>query len=133
MYIIPLFHFNEICSGFVSLYKENEIVFQDCGFVAFCTRKMKVFAEEVFSDSAQICHLKDAKADLGDVMQKVKVNSDDAEPLYKHFKGKQGGYFGKYIKWNFTNRLIALHQQQIPLIFRVKLKNCLRDDIVNDH
>ncbi|MCC2655420.1 MAG: glutathione peroxidase [Panacagrimonas sp.] len=38
---------------------------------------------------------------------KVKVNGDDAHPLYKHLKDEQGGVLGwDAIKWNFTKFLV---------------------------
>ena len=37
---------------------------------------------------------------------KIKVNGDDAEPLYKYLKDQKGGVLGKAIKWNFTKFLI---------------------------
>ena len=38
---------------------------------------------------------------------KIKVNGDDAHPLYKHLKDEQGGVLGwDSIKWNFTKFLV---------------------------
>jgi glutathione peroxidase len=38
---------------------------------------------------------------------KIKVNGDDAHPLYKHLKDEQGGVLGwDAIKWNFTKFLV---------------------------
>jgi glutathione peroxidase len=38
---------------------------------------------------------------------KVKVNGDDAHPLYKYLKDEQGGVLGwDAIKWNFTKFLV---------------------------
>ena len=38
---------------------------------------------------------------------KVKVNGDDAHPLYKHLKDEQGGVLGwDAIKWTFTKFLV---------------------------
>lgn len=37
---------------------------------------------------------------------KIKVNGDDADPLYKYLKEQKGGVLGKAIKWNFTKFLI---------------------------
>lgn len=38
---------------------------------------------------------------------KVKVNGDDAHPLYKHLKGEKPGVLGtEGIKWNFTKFLV---------------------------
>jgi phospholipid-hydroperoxide glutathione peroxidase len=41
-----------------------------------------------------------------DMFSKIKVNGDDAEPLYKYLKSKQGGLLGSFIKWNFTKFLV---------------------------
>jgi glutathione peroxidase len=38
---------------------------------------------------------------------KIKVNGDDAHPLYKYLKSEQGGILGlDFIKWNFTKFLV---------------------------
>lgn len=38
---------------------------------------------------------------------KIKVNGDDAHPLYKYLKKEQGGVLGMdFIKWNFTKFLV---------------------------
>jgi glutathione peroxidase len=38
---------------------------------------------------------------------KIKVNGDDAHPLYKHLKGEKPGVLGtEGIKWNFTKFLV---------------------------
>jgi glutathione peroxidase len=37
---------------------------------------------------------------------KIDVNGEDAHPIYKFLKRKQGGVFGSAIKWNFTKFLI---------------------------
>ncbi|KAJ6640716.1 putative phospholipid hydroperoxide glutathione peroxidase, partial [Pseudolycoriella hygida] len=60
-----------------------------------------------------VCHLKSAQADVGDVMKKVKVNGDDAEPLFKYLKYKQSGTLGSPIKWNFTKFLIDKNGQPV--------------------
>lgn len=41
-----------------------------------------------------------------DLFSKVNVNGDDAHPLWKYLKAKQGGYFGDFIKWNFTKFIV---------------------------
>lgn len=41
-----------------------------------------------------------------DMFAKINVNGDDAIPLYKYLKHKQGGTLGDFIKWNFTQFLI---------------------------
>ena len=40
-----------------------------------------------------------------DMFAKIKVNGDDAHPLWKFLKKKQGGTLGNFIKWNFTKFL----------------------------
>lgn len=37
---------------------------------------------------------------------KIRVNGNDADPLYQHLKEQQGGMFGDAIKWNFTKFLV---------------------------
>jgi len=38
---------------------------------------------------------------------KIKVNGDDAHPLYKYLKAQEKGFLGtEFIKWNFTKFLI---------------------------
>ena len=37
---------------------------------------------------------------------KIKVNGDDADPLYKYLKSQKSGTFGSAIKWNFTKFLV---------------------------
>lgn len=55
---------------------------------------------------AMVCHLRDAKADIGDVFQKIDVNGDNAHPLYQYLKHKQSGTLTSSIKWNFTKFLV---------------------------
>lgn len=37
---------------------------------------------------------------------KIKVNGNEADPLYKWLKDQKGGLLGKAVKWNFTKFLI---------------------------
>ncbi len=41
------------------------------------------------------------------LMKKVKVNGEDAIPLYKFLKKKAGGFLFSAIKWNFTKFLVS--------------------------
>lgn len=47
------------------------------------------------------------------MFSKIKVNGDDALPLYKFLKAEQGGSLGNFIKWNFTKFLIGRGGQVI--------------------
>lgn len=60
-----------------------------------------------------VCHLKSANADVGDVFQKVDVNGDNADPLFKYLKNKQKGTLGNSIKWNFTKFLVDKNGQPV--------------------
>lgn len=60
-----------------------------------------------------VCHLRSANADVGDVFKKVDVNGDNAHPLWKYLKHKQGGLLGSAIKWNFTKFLVDKNGQPI--------------------
>ncbi|XP_017057956.1 probable phospholipid hydroperoxide glutathione peroxidase isoform X2 [Drosophila ficusphila] len=62
---------------------------------------------------AMVCHLRDSKADIGEVFAKVDVNGDNAAPLYKYLKAKQTGTLGSGIKWNFTKFLV--NKEGIPV------------------
>ncbi|KAH8366089.1 hypothetical protein KR093_008988 [Drosophila rubida] len=62
---------------------------------------------------AMVCHLRDSKADIGEVFAKIDVNGDDAAPLYKYLKAKQTGTLGSGIKWNFTKFLV--NKEGIPI------------------
>lgn len=48
-----------------------------------------------------------------DMFSKIKVNGDDAHPLFKFLKSKQGGTLGNFIKWNFTKFLVD--RQGVPV------------------
>lgn len=48
-----------------------------------------------------------------DLFSKIDVNGNDAHPLYKYLKMKQGGWFGSGIKWNFTKFLCT--REGIPV------------------
>jgi len=53
--------------------------------------------------------IKDFIAQYGvqfDMFAKIKVNGDDADPLWNYLKSKQGGLLGNFIKWNFTKFLV---------------------------
>ena len=40
-------------------------------------------------------------------MKKIKVNGDDAHPIFKFLKSRTKGVLGSAIKWNFTKFLIS--------------------------
>ncbi len=40
------------------------------------------------------------------LMNKVDVNGDDADPLWKYLKSEKSGLLGSRIKWNFTKFLV---------------------------
>lgn len=48
-----------------------------------------------------------------DMFSKVNVNGDDAHPLWKYLKYKQGGTLGDGIKWNFTKFLVNQEGQPV--------------------
>ncbi|KAI8421566.1 hypothetical protein MSG28_009593 [Choristoneura fumiferana] len=52
-----------------------------------------------------VCFAADRKVKF-DLFEKVDVNGDDASPLWKFLKHKQGGALGNFIKWNFTKFII---------------------------
>lgn len=48
-----------------------------------------------------------------DMFSKIKVNGNDAHPLWNYLKNKQGGTLGNFIKWNFTKFLIDRSGQPV--------------------
>ena len=40
------------------------------------------------------------------MFDKIKVNGNDAHPLYKYLKKQKGGFLGSSIKWNFSKFLV---------------------------
>ena len=40
------------------------------------------------------------------LMEKIDVNGDNADPLWKYLKSKKSGLLGSRIKWNFTKFLV---------------------------
>jgi len=41
-----------------------------------------------------------------DYFSKVAVNGDNTEPLFRYLKAATAGFFGKFIKWNYTKFLV---------------------------
>ncbi|KAJ8984261.1 hypothetical protein NQ317_007493 [Molorchus minor] len=71
------------------------------------------FAGEEPGDSAQICQFVQTKNVKFDVFEKVNVNGNDAHPLWKYLKHKQGGTLGDFIKWNFTKFIVDKNGQPV--------------------
>lgn len=64
------------------------------------------FANQEPGDNEQIqCFIKERKVEF-DMFEKIDVNGDNAHPLYKYLKEKQGGTLIDAIKWNFTKFIV---------------------------
>ncbi|XP_069681361.1 uncharacterized protein [Periplaneta americana] len=48
-----------------------------------------------------------------DMFEKIDVNGENAHPLYKYLKDKQGGFLGNAIKWNFTKFIVDKDGQPV--------------------
>lgn len=67
------------------------------------------------------------------MFSKVKVNGDDAHPLYKYLKSElKGGVLGSKIKWNFTKFLIDAEGNPVKR-FGPQVKPEKIDDYLNEH
>ncbi|XP_026333125.1 probable phospholipid hydroperoxide glutathione peroxidase [Hyposmocoma kahamanoa] len=64
------------------------------------------FAGEEPGDSEEICSFAAKKNVKFDLFEKIDVNGDNAAPLWRFLKHKQGGTLGNFIKWNFTKFII---------------------------
>ncbi|XP_043257177.1 probable phospholipid hydroperoxide glutathione peroxidase isoform X1 [Colletes gigas] len=56
--------------------------------------------------SDEICSFADQHKVKFDMFEKIKVNGDEAHPLWKYMKKEQGGLIGNFIKWNFTKFIV---------------------------
>ena len=64
------------------------------------------------------------------VMAKIKVNGDDADPLWKWLKSEAPGILGtQSIKWNFTKFLIARDGQSIKRFAPATAPNSMVNEI----
>lgn len=63
------------------------------------------------------------------MMKKVKVNGNDAEPIFQYLKEETGGLLGKAIKWNFTKFLISRDGQEIKRFAPTTSPEKLEEDI----
>lgn len=64
-----------------------------------------------------------------DMFSKINVNGDDAHPLYKFMKVKQGGWFGSGIKWNFSKFLVNREGVPINRYAPMTKPNSIKKDI----
>lgn len=71
------------------------------------------FANQEPGGAAEICSFISTKNVKFDVFEKVNVNGNDAHPLWKYLKHKQGGTLGDFIKWNFTKFIIDKNGQPV--------------------
>nr|CAI5832885.1 unnamed protein product [Callosobruchus analis] len=71
------------------------------------------FAGQEPGTNEEICEFTRNKGVKFDVFEKINVNGDDAHPLWKYLKHKQGGTLGDFIKWNFTKFIIDKNGQPV--------------------
>lgn len=64
-------------------------------------------------DNNQICEFTKKRNVKFDLFEKVNVNGNDAHPLFKYLKHKQGGFLLDAIKWNFTKFIIDKNGQPV--------------------
>lgn len=63
------------------------------------------------------------------MFEKVKVNGDDALPLFKYLKNEQKGGLGSAIKWNFTKFLIDKNGKVIDRFASATTPEKIEEDI----
>ncbi|GJU76698.1 probable glutathione peroxidase 4 [Tanacetum coccineum] len=63
------------------------------------------------------------------IFGKVKVNGNNASPLYKYLKANGGGFMGTSIKWNFTKFLISKNGKVIRRMGPTTTPSTIEDDI----
>ena len=63
------------------------------------------------------------------MMKKVDVNGENADPLFKYLKKKAGGFITDKIKWNFTKFLVSPDGKQIKRYAPITAPKKLEKDI----
>ncbi len=63
------------------------------------------------------------------IMKKVHVNGDDADPIFKYLKSQTKGFMGSAIKWNFTKFLISRDGETIKRYAPTTKPEKLAEDI----
>lgn len=71
------------------------------------------FAGQEPGSNDEICQFVKSKNVNFDMFEKINVNGNDAHPLWKYLKHKQGGTLGDFIKWNFTKFIIDKSGQPV--------------------
>ena len=65
------------------------------------------------------------------IMKKVHVNGDEADPIFKYLKSQTKGLLGSKIKWNFTKFLISKNgsiiKRYAPLTAPAKLEKDIEE------
>ncbi|KAH1007929.1 probable phospholipid hydroperoxide glutathione peroxidase [Dendroctonus ponderosae] len=64
------------------------------------------FGHEESGTQDEICEFASKKNVKFYLFDKINVNGNDAHPLWKYLKYKQGGALGDFIKWNFTKFIV---------------------------
>ncbi|XP_014216158.1 probable phospholipid hydroperoxide glutathione peroxidase [Copidosoma floridanum] len=57
-------------------------------------------------DAEEICSFANRQKVKFDLFEKIDVNGDNADPLWKYLKREQGGTLLDFIKWNFTKFIV---------------------------
>jgi len=71
------------------------------------------FANQEPGSNAEIKAFAEARGAEFDLFSKIDVNGKNASPLWDYLKAKQGGWFGDWIKWNFTKFLVDREGQPV--------------------
>ncbi|XP_066254531.1 uncharacterized protein [Euwallacea similis] len=71
------------------------------------------FGDQESGTNEEICEFVAKKNVKFDMFGKINVNGNDAHPLFKYLKHKQGGTLGSFIKWNFTKFIIDKNGQPV--------------------
>lgn len=65
-----------------------------------------------------------------DAFAKINVNGNDAHPLYKYLKAKQGGFITSSIKWNFSKFLVNKEGQPMKRYSPTTAPEDIEKDII---
>lgn len=113
--------------GLEALYKK----YKDKGLVILgfpCNQ----FGGQEPGSSEEIAKFCSLKYDVSFPMfQKVEVNGDNADPLYKYLKDALPGTLGNEIKWNFTKFLLDRNGKPIKRFSSMVKPETIEDEIIS--
>lgn len=112
--LVELYEQYHESKGLCILGKPRVLLEKSCLILCFIKAfPCNQFGNQEPGNNEEICEFVSKKNVKFDMFDKINVNGDEADPLFKYLKHKQGGTFGSFIKWNFTKFIIDRNGQPV--------------------